>query len=539
MKYILKKNAKILILVGISIIISNILSASHPLVMKEILDIDITAKDALMKLFLTYFIIHIVLVLAKNTRNSIINKAMSKILKDLREKLFCHILKWDMLTYQKYNSSEIYTRLTSDIENVSALFLGTMQVVLVDVIYIITMVIFMFFADIKLAIIGSVAILLNAIVSYIFTHQVANCHKVILDKRDKENKQFSEMYNKNKLTFLYRLQKKNKDKIWQTLDEELVYRKKYIFNENFIYPLAVTIQAIAIYLILIYVFNINIAISLGSIYLVINYIQNCRAPLNEIFTEIEEIQASSMSLKRINKLLKEQGKEDIETGEIVEDLKGDIEFENVCMQYGENKVLHNVSFIIKEGNKVTIAGKTGVGKTTLANILMRLYPIQSGKILIGGRDIRNVRIQDIRKNISYISQTPYILNDTLKNNIILGDKTITDEKIRIVANEIGFEKVLDKFPKGLNEKIEKNKLSYGELQMIAFLRAILHKANIYIFDEPTSNIDLKTEDRIQKLIDRITKESTVIIIAHRKSTIENSDKIIYLKDGKVDMIVNK
>ena len=170
---------------------------------------------------------------------------------------------------------------------------------------------------------------------------------------------------------------------------------------------------------------------------------------------------------------------------------------------------------------------------------MRLYPIKSGRILIGGKNIQKIRIQDIRKNISYISQTPYILNDTLKNNIILGDTTITDEKIKIVASEIGFEKVLDKFPMGLEEKIEKNKLSYGQLQMIAFLRAILHKANIYIFDEPTSNIDLKTEDRIQKLIDRITKESTVIIIAHRKSTIENSDKIIYLKDGQVDMIVNK
>lgn len=539
MKSILKKNAKILIFVGISIIIANILSASHPLIMKEILDIDITAKEALIKLFLIYFIVHIILVIAKNTRNSIINRAMSKILKDLREKLFCHVMKWDMSTYQKYNSSEIYTRLTADIDNVSSLFLGTMQVVLVDVIYIITMVIFMFFADVKLAIIGSIAIILNAVVSYIFTHKVAICNKTILDKRDKENTQFSEMYNKNKLTYLFGLQKKNEEKICKTMDEELVYRKKWILDESFIYPLAITIQAIAIYLILVYVFNINVNISLGSIYLVINYIQNCRTPLNEIFTELEEIQSSIMSLKRINKLLKEQGKEDIEEGETIKNLKGDIEFENVCMQYEENKVLQGISFIIKEGNKVTIAGKTGVGKTTLANILMRLYPIKSGRILIGGKNIQKIRIQDIRKNISYISQTPYILNDTLKNNIILGDKTITDKQIEIAAHEIGFEKVLNKFPKGLEEKIEKNKLSYGQLQMIAFLRAILHKANIYIFDEPTSNIDLKTEDRIQKLIDRIAKESTVIIIAHRKSTIENSDKIIYLKDGKVDMIVNK
>jgi len=510
--------------------------------MKGILDVDLKAdniKILLKNLFLAYMSVHIVLLISKGLRNSIVNKAMARILKQIREKLFYHILKWDMSTYEKYNSSEIYTRLTQDMDNLFPLFFGTLEIVVNDVVYIIMMVAFMFFADTKVAIIGSTAILLNAVVSYIFTNQVAKANKGILSKRDKANRQYSEMYNKSKLTYLFSLQNRNKTSIYKTLDEELTYRKRVIFVESFIYPLAITIQAIAIYIILIYVFNINMNVSLGSIYLVINYIQNCRSPLNEIFTQLEEIQASIMSLKRINKLLYEKGKEDIEKGEKIEDIKGDIEFENVSMQYGENKVLHDVSFIIKEGNKVTIAGKTGVGKTTLTNILMRLYPISKGRIMIGGKDISKIRIKDIRKNISYISQTPYILNDTLKNNITLGDNDIPDERIKIVAKEIGFEKVLENFENGLDEIIEKTKLSYGQLQMIAFLRAILHKANIYIFDEPTSNIDLKTEDRIQKLIDRITKDSTVIIIAHRKSTIESSDKIIYLKDGMVDMIVNK
>lgn len=542
MKNILKKNVKILFVVAFFLILCNVLSAFHPFVMKKILDIDFKAEninEILKNLFLIYAVVHIILLISKNLKNSVINRAMVKILKDLREKLFRHILKWDMTTYEKYNSSEIYTRLTADVNNVSSLFLGTLQVVLNNIIYIAMMVIFMFFADVRIAIIGCIAILLNAIVSYLCTKRVAKANKKVLDKRDKENRQYSEMYNKNKLTYLFSLGDKTKKSICRTLDEELIYRKKLIFAEGLVYPLAITIQAVAIYVILNYVFKVNMSISLGNIYLVINYIQKCRTPLNEIFTQLEEIQSSFMSLERINKLLKEQGKEDIEKGEEIENLKGDIEFENVSMQYGDNKVLHNISFIIKEGNKVTIAGKTGVGKTTLTNILMRLYPIAKGKILIGGRDISKVRIKDIRKNISYISQTPYILNDTLKNNILLGDNTTTDEQIIEVAKEIGFEKVLEKFKNGLEEVIEKNKLSYGQLQMIAFLRAILHKANIYIFDEPTSNIDLKTEDRIQKLIDKITRESTVIIIAHRKSTIENSDKIIYLKDGKVDMIVNK
>lgn len=542
MKNILKKNIKILFVIAFFLIFCNILSVLHPFIMKGILDVDLKSDNItiiLRKLFLTYAIIHIVLLIAKNIRNSIVNKAMAKILKQLRETLFYKVLRWDMTTYQKYNSSEIYTRLTADMDNVFPLFFGMLEILLNDVVYIIMMVIFMFFADVRIAIIGSIAILLNAIVSYVFTNKIGKYNKGILNKRDKENRQYSEMYNKNKLTYLFSLQKLNKTLINKTLDEELVYRKKFIFVESFIYPLAVTIQALAIYLILIYVFNIDMAISLGSIYLVINYIQNCRTPLNEIFIQIEDIQSSIMSLKRINKLLHEKGKEDIEKGKKIEDLKGDIEFENVSMQYGENKVLKNISFIIKEGNKVTIAGKTGVGKTTLTNVLMRLYPISKGRILIGGEDISKVRIKDIRKNISYISQTPYILNDTLKNNIKLGDETITDEQIRKVAKEIGFEQVLEKFKNGLDEVIEKGRLSYGQLQMIAFLRAILHKANIYIFDEPTSNIDLKTEDRIQKLIDNITRESTVIIIAHRKSTIENSDKIIYLKNGTVDVIMNK
>ena len=542
MKSILKKNSKILCLVVFFLIITNILSVTHPLVLKQILDIDFNDNNIviiLRNLAVVYITVHIFLIISKDLRNTVINKAMSKILKDLREKLFCHVLKWNMETYQKYNSSEIYTRLTADIDNVSALFLGTLQILVNDVLYIALMVVFMFLADIKLAIIGCIAMIITAVISYIFTHQVAKANKQILNKRDKENRQYSEMYNKNKLTYLFKLQKNTAKKINKTLDEELFYRKKFIFIESFTYPLSTTIQALAIYFILQYTLNINSFISLGSIYLVINYIKDCREPLNEIFEQLEEIQSSFMSLKRINILLKENGVEDIEKGKIEENLKGDIEFENVYMQYGDNKVLNDISFIIKEGSKVTIAGKTGVGKTTLMNILMRLYPFKSGKILIGGKDITKVRIKDIRKNISYISQTPYILEDTLKNNIVLGDESITDEQIKTAAKEIGFESTLNKFKDGLNETISKSNLSYGQLQMIAFLRAILHKANIYIFDEPTSNIDLKTEDRIQKLIDRITKKSTVIIIAHRKSTIENSDKIIYLKDGKVDLIKNK
>ena len=209
------------------------------------------------------------------------------------------------------------------------------------------------------------------------------------------------------------------------------------------------------------------------------------------------------------------------------------------MKYDKEMILKNMSFVIKKGTKVTIVGRTGVGKTTLTNGLMKLYDIESGKILIDNYDISKISTKCLRDNISYISQNPYIFTDSIRNNITLGNNAITDKQINDLIFEMGVENLFNKLNNGLDTKIKTSKLSYGELQIIAFIRAILHKANIYIFDEPTSNIDLQTEKMIQKIIDKISEESTVIIIAHRKSTIESSDKIIYLKDGQINMIVNK
>ncbi len=208
------------------------------------------------------------------------------------------------------------------------------------------------------------------------------------------------------------------------------------------------------------------------------------------------------------------------------------------MKYDKEMILKNMSFVIKKGIKVTIAGRTGVGKTTLTNVLMKLYDIESGKILIDNYDISQISTKCLRDNISYISQNPYIFTDTVRNNITLGNKDITDEQINQLVHEMGVENLFRKLTDGLDTEIKLSKLSYGELQIIAFIRAILHKANFYIFDEPTSNIDLQTEKMIQNIINKISETSTVIIIAHRKSTIESSDKIIYLKDGQIDMIVN-
>lgn len=374
---------------------------------------------------------------------------------------------------------------------------------------------------------------------YKFTKILGRLDNEILKKRDMENREFSELYNKNKLTYLFKLQDKNISKMNDLFYSELKTRRKYIFTHHFPYWIIAMIQAIGIYAIIYYALNINASISLGSIYLVLYYTKECKSPLEEICNKLEDLQTCINSYKRIKVLLNEKDTEIIEKGTYIENLNGDIEFQNVSMKYDKDMVLKNMSFIIKKGTKVTIVGRTGVGKTTLTNVLMKLYDIDSGKILIDNYDISEISTKCLRDNISYISQNPYIFADTVRNNIILGNKEITDKQINDLIYEMGVESLFEKLNDGLDTKIKFSKLSYGELQIIAFIRAILHKANIYIFDEPTSNIDLKTEKMIQNIIDKISEKSTVIIIAHRKSTIESSEKIIYLKDGKIDMIVNK
>lgn len=539
---IIRKHIGSFFLVGILIFLSNLLSVLHPYIVKEVVDIDFksdSVTNILQKLFITYLLIHLVLVIMKNLRNIQVNKLMAKILRDIREKLFCKVLKFKMKTYNKYSSSEIYTRLTADTDNLFDLFFGTLQILVNNVTYIILMVAMMFFANVNLALIGCVTVVIVAFSSLKFTKKLRNIQSNIQNKRDQENKEFSEFYNKSKLTYLFGLQDDNIRKINKLFNEELEFRKSYIFVHHFMYPVALVLEALGIYAILYYALNVNINISLGNIYLVLFYVKECRNPLSEMFDKLEEMQLSLDSLSRINRILKEKGDEDIEKGLDAGELNGDIEFENVCMKYNKENVLNNISFIIKKGSKVTLVGRTGVGKTTLTNAFMRLYDINSGRILIDRHDISKISIKSLRDNISYISQNPYIFNDTLRNNITLGDNNITDNQILDIIKKIEVESFFNKFQNGLDEEIKESNLSYGELQVIAFIRAISHKSSIYIFDEPTSNIDLKTERLIQNLIDKISENSTVIIVAHRKSTIDSSDKIIYLKDKQVDMIINK
>lgn len=323
MKKIIKKYTKSIIIIGILLLICDFLSALPPYIVKQVVDIDFTRTDiahTIIFFIIIYTSIHLGRLTFKYIRDILINKTICKILKDIRKMLFDKILNFKMITFNKYNSSELYTRLTSDVDNLFDLFFGFLYNILSNILYIVFMIIMMFVANINLAIIGSITVVLISIVVYKFTKVLGKVDNEVQKKRDIEHKEFSELYNKNKLTYLFKLQNKNTNKINDLFYSELKARKRYIYINHFPYWIIAMIQAIGIYAIIYYALNMNVTISLGSIYLVLYYTKECKSPLEEICNQLEEVQTCINSYKRIKVLLNETEEEHIEDGDYVENL---------------------------------------------------------------------------------------------------------------------------------------------------------------------------------------------------------------------------
>ena len=321
---VIEKNFNIILMLSILPIFPIAIYFLYKLYKKQVVDIDFTKED-IVKTILFFIVIytslHLLRLILKYVRDVIINKIICKILRDIRKTLFDKILNFKMMTFNKYNSSELYTRLTSDVDNLFDLFFGFLYNILSNILYIVFMIVMMFVANINLAVIGSITIILISVIVYKFTKVLGKLDDELLKKRDKEHKEYSELHNKSKLTYLFKLQNNNVNKMNDLFYSELKIRKKYIFTQHFPYWIIALIQAIGIYTIIYYALNINVAISLGSIYLVLYYTKECKTPLEEICNQLEEIQTCINSYKRIKVLLNETEEEKIEKGAYIENLK--------------------------------------------------------------------------------------------------------------------------------------------------------------------------------------------------------------------------
>ncbi len=259
-------------------------------------------------------------------------------------------------------------------------------------------------------------------------------------------------------------------------------------------------------------------------------------PLSTLARLAEDVNVAGASARRVFELLDEEEKiVDSDDAAVIEKCEGEIRFENVTFSYGDGVVLDDVSFTAAPGEMVAIVGATGVGKTTIVSLIERFYDPVSGKVLLDGEDIKHLTLESLRSNISLVSQDVFLFNGTVYDNIAFGDDNATEDEVREAAALACADGFINEMPHGYETKIGERgvRLSGGQKQRIAIARAVLRKTPVMILDEATSAVDNETEAMIQTAIENLSGRQTLIVIAHRLTTIMKADKIIVLKDGKI------
>ncbi len=277
-------------------------------------------------------------------------------------------------------------------------------------------------------------------------------------------------------------------------------------------------------------------ISFGIIVAFMVYIRLFTQPLGQIAQSMQNLQSGTAAAERVFEFLEEpEMSDESHKTKVLKNVEGDVEFKNVHFGYDEDKIIINdFSAKAKKGQKIAIVGPTGAGKTTMVNLLMRFYEINSGDILIDGVSIKDVKREDVHSKFSMVLQDTWIFEGTLRENLIYATENVSDEKLESATTAVGLHHFVKTLEHGydtiLNDKLE---LSQGQRQQITIARAMIADKPMLILDEATSSIDTRTELQIQKAMDALMQNRTSFVIAHRLSTIKNSDLILVMKDGDV------
>ena len=278
-------------------------------------------------------------------------------------------------------------------------------------------------------------------------------------------------------------------------------------------------------------------VSLGSVAKFVQYSRKFAGPINEFANILHEFQSAFSAAERVFRVLDEPSEPaDTEDAVALENVKGDVDFEKVCFGYTEKKqILHDVSVKAEQGKTIAIVGPTGAGKTTIINLLMRFYDVNSGEIKLDGVNIRNIKRYDLRKAFTMVLQDTWLFNGTIFDNIVYGKESATFEEVEAAAKAAKIDKYIESLPDGYMTHLSDDgvNISKGQKQLITIARAILSDAPMLILDEATSNVDSRTEIKIQEALSELMKGRTCFIIAHRLSTIKNADCILVLQNGAI------
>ncbi len=527
------------ILLALFLVLINVgIDIAFPVLMARLTD-NLQSSDISMKIIVMITVGYLALSIISNVfayfEGMILQKAGQRVVYKLRVEVFEHIENMSQNQFNEMPVGSLVTRVVSYTSSLSELFTSILVNLIRNILTIIGVYTIMFFISWKLSLFMLIFVVIVFAISFIFRKII---HKIFTQERryiSDLNTFLNENLSGMKIIQLFN-QEKRKEREFDEKNMNLRKARYKILIAFGIYrPLISFIYFVAVAVT--FNFALQSIISAGEVVAFYLYLSKFFNPIQNIADQLNGIQRAVTASERLFNLLDVQPQVmDEEDAIEIDHIEGKIEFKNVWFAYKEGEwILKDVSFKIEPKQTCAFVGATGAGKTTILGLIVRNYEIQKGQILIDDVDIKHIKIKSLRKVIGQMLQDVFLFTGSIKDNITLHDSSFTDEQVKQACEYVNADKFINTLEHKYDEEvIERGEnFSQGQRQLMSFARTVLHNPQILILDEATANIDTETEVLIQESLEKIKNIGTMLVVAHRLSTIQKSDQIIVLQNGKI------
>ena len=541
----LKPQLKNLVLCLLMVLLVNAAELIKPYILEIVIDRYLTAGrpdsgwDAVWFFALSYLLCAALSSLLSVTEAVKVNRMGQSILMDIRRRVFTHIQHMSMATLDRFSSGRLVTRATNDVETLNELFSDVLVNLFKDIFMLIGIVAVMLWINWRLALAAFAVVPLIALITVLVRGRLRRNFVLLKSLTGRINGFFAENMSGMRLVQIFRKEKEKHDEFSALNTAYYHSARTQVRMNSLMRPLVEVVNQLGIAILIWYgCKQIGLGtLEIGVLYAFTNYIKQFFDPINDLAEKYTTISSAVVSTDRIFELLDDEGQlEDTVSGQDVPKVCGRVEFRHVWFAYtGENWVLKDVSFTVEPGQSFAFVGETGAGKSTIISLLSRFYAPQKGQILLDGRDISLLSLEQLRRHVAVVLQDVFLFSGSISENVRLGNREITDEQVDQALRLACARDFIDRLPQGMDTPVTErgSTFSAGQRQLLSFARAIAHDPAVFVLDEATASIDTETEQLIQRSVTSVSRGRTTLIIAHRLSTIRACDCICVLHDGRI------
>ena len=541
----LKPQLKNLVLCLLMVLLVNAAELIKPYILEIVIDRYLTAGrpdsgwDAVWFFALSYLLCAALSSLLSVTEAVKVNRMGQSILMDIRRRVFTHIQHMSMATLDRFSSGRLVTRATNDVETLNELFSDVLVNLFKDIFMLIGIVAVMLWINWRLALAAFAVVPLIALITVLVRGRLRRNFVLLKSLTGRINGFFAENMSGMRLVQIFRKEKEKHDEFSALNTAYYHSARTQVRMNSLMRPLVEVVNQLGIAILIWYgCKQIGLGtLEIGVLYAFTNYIKQFFDPINDLAEKYTTISSAVVSTDRIFELLDDDAQlEDTVSGQDVPKVCGRVEVRHVWFAYtGENWELKDVSFTVEPGQSFAFVGETGAGKSTIISLLSRFYAPQKGQILLDGRDISLLSLEQLRRHVAVVLQDVFLFSGSISENVRLGNREITDEQVDRALRLACARDFIDRLPQGMDTPVTErgSTFSAGQRQLLSFARAIAHDPAVFVLDEATASIDTETEQLIQRSVTSVSRGRTTLIIAHRLSTIRTCDCICVLHDGRI------